>query len=76
MRYEVGDGGEIGEVFDESGSHTRTNCYQSPECAAKMVMHTSDKYAIDFVTFFDDNLLTLDGSPRGTWLSEICRHDF
>ncbi len=76
MRYEVGDVGEIEVVVDGPGSHTRTNRYQGPEYVVKMVKHTSDKYAIDFMTFLDDNLLTLDRSPRGTWLSEICRHDF
>lgn len=73
MRYEEGPNGEIRVAFDEPGSHSRTNRYHSPEYVVKMVKYMYDKYQIDFVTFFDENLMTMDRFSKGTWLSEICR---
>jgi len=38
-----------------------------------MVKHVRDKYNVDFIGFFDENLMTMDKYSGRTWLKEICR---
>ncbi len=73
MRYEEDDAGVVNVAFDRKGSYTRSIRYHSPEYIVKMVKHAYDKYAIDFVAFIDENLMTMDQYSGRTWLKEICR---
>lgn len=73
MRYEKDDNGDMQVAFDQPGSYTRTVRYHSPEYIVKMVRHMYDKYHINFVTFLDENLMTMHRYSRETWLTEICR---
>lgn len=73
MRYEEDENGVMQIHFDEPGAHTRSIRYHSPEYIVKMVRTAYDKYNINFVTFLDENLMTVDQSSRRTWLNEICR---
>lgn len=73
MRYEDdGDGGTV-VAFDKPGTYTRTIRYHSPEYIVRMVKHMRDKYAVDFIGFLDENLMTMDKYSGRTWLMEICR---
>lgn len=73
MRYEQTADGEVEVAFDKPGSYSRTIRYHSPEYAVRMVKHMYDTYGIDFVTFLDENLMTMDQYSGRTWLNEICR---
>ncbi len=73
MRYEVdNDGALTGVSFDRPGSYDRIIRYHSPEYIVSLVKYMHDKYEIDFVTFLDENLMTMDRSSGGTWLKRIC----
>jgi anaerobic magnesium-protoporphyrin IX monomethyl ester cyclase len=73
MRYETGKDGETVVAFDKPGVYTRSIRYHSPEYIVKMVKHIHDKYNVDFVAFFDENLMTMDQYSGRTWMKEICR---
>lgn len=73
MRYEADASGETRVAFDEPGAHTRTIRYHSPEYIVKMARHAYDKYKINFITFLDENMMTMDQYSKRTWLKEICR---
>lgn len=73
MRYEENSDGVVTPVFDVPGNYTRTIRYHSPEYIVRMAKHMHDKYRVNFITFLDENLMTVDQSSGRTWLSEICR---
>jgi anaerobic magnesium-protoporphyrin IX monomethyl ester cyclase len=73
MRYERNAKGETDVAFDKPGVYTREIRYHSPEYIVKMVKYAYDKYAIDFIGFLDENLMTMDKSSGRTWMREICR---
>lgn len=73
MRYEEDENGEINVAFDQPDAHTRAIRYHSPEYVVKLVRHARDTYNIDFVTFLDENLMTMDKHSGRTWMDEICR---
>jgi anaerobic magnesium-protoporphyrin IX monomethyl ester cyclase len=37
-----------------------------------MVKHVHDKYKVDFIAFFDENLMTMDQYSGRTWMKGIC----
>ena len=71
MNYVEKDG-KTDVVFDAPGLHTRTIRYHSPRYVVDMVKHMVKKYKIDFVSFMDENLMTMDQFSKRTWLNEIC----
>lgn len=73
MRYEQDKNGEVVVAFDKPGAYTRTIRYHSPEYVVKMARHAYEKYQINFITFLDENLMTMDQYSNRTWLNEICR---
>lgn len=73
MRYEKDKDGVINPAFDKPGTYTRTIRYHSPEYIVTLVKHAYEKYNINFVTFLDENLMTMDQYSGRTWLKEICR---
>lgn len=72
MKYIKNEHGETDVLFDAPGSHTRTIRYHSPRYIVTMVKHLRERYWIDFVGFFDENLMTMDQYSRRTWMKEIC----
>ena len=54
-------------------THDRINRTHSPRYIVNMVKHMRDKYGVDFVLFFDENLLAMNSASKNTWLPEICR---
>jgi radical SAM superfamily enzyme YgiQ (UPF0313 family) len=38
-----------------------------------LAKHTHDTYGVNFITFLDENLMTMDQFSGRTWLNEICR---
>ncbi len=73
MRYETSADGEVTVHFDQPGNYTRTIRYHSPEYIVRMVKHMHDAYAIDYVLFLDENLMTMDQHSGRVWMKDICR---
>lgn len=73
MRYETADDGTVDVAFDVPGTYTRAIRYHSPEYIVKLAKHAHDKFGVNFITFLDENLMTMDQSSGRTWMKEICR---
>jgi radical SAM superfamily enzyme YgiQ (UPF0313 family) len=73
MRYVTDESGEQNVEFDRPGGYSRSIRYHSPEYIIRLVKYAKEKYDINFVTFFDENLMTMDQYSGRTWLKEICR---
>lgn len=73
MRYGQDEGGRENVFFDTPGNYSRTIRYHSPEYIVGMAKHMHEKYNVDYITFLDENLMTMDQYSRRTWLREICR---
>ena len=69
MHYEDQTDDQKDVVF----THDRINRMHSPRYIVNMVKHMRDKYQVDFVLFFDENLLAMNSASKNTWLPEICR---
>lgn len=72
MKYVVNSAGERDVQFDVPKSYTRNIRYHSPEYVVRMVRHLKDTYDVDFVGFFDENLMTMDQYSGRTWMKRIC----
>ncbi|MBM3126489.1 MAG: B12-binding domain-containing radical SAM protein [Chloroflexi bacterium] len=46
--------------------------YHSPDYIVNLIVYMKEKYSIDFISFFDENLMTMNVATGGTWLREIC----
>ena len=46
--------------------------YHSPEYIVSMVKELQTRYAVDFVTFLDENLMTMEASSGRKWIGQIC----
>ena len=46
--------------------------YHSPAYIGSMVADLRASYGVDFCTFLDENLMTMDSSSRYTWLPAVC----
>lgn len=73
MRYQTNENGETSVEFDRPGTYTRAIRYHSPDYIVRMVKHMRDVYAIDYVLFLDENLMTMDQHSGRTWIKDICR---
>jgi radical SAM superfamily enzyme YgiQ (UPF0313 family) len=73
MRYETDANGEVNVAFDQEGTYTRTIRYHSPEYVVRMAKYVHDRYQVDFISFIDENLMTMDQQSGRTWMKEICR---
>lgn len=54
-------------------THDRINRMHSPHYIVTMVKHLRAIHGVDFILFFDENLLAMNQASRHTWLPEICR---
>jgi len=73
MTYTTREDGEQDVLFDAPGNHTRHIRYHSPRYIVDMVKYMVDRFQVDFVSFLDENLMTMDVFSKRTWLNEICR---
>jgi radical SAM superfamily enzyme YgiQ (UPF0313 family) len=46
--------------------------YHSPAYIGEMVSQLREKYAVDFCTFLDENLMTMDAASKYRWLPQVC----
>lgn len=47
--------------------------WHSPRYIVNLVKHLKEKFGVDFVSFLDENLMTMNVTTRGKWLPEICK---
>jgi anaerobic magnesium-protoporphyrin IX monomethyl ester cyclase len=72
MEYVEKDDGSTDVVFDVPKHHTRTIRYHSPRYIVDMVKYMVEKFDVNFVSFLDENLMTMDQYSKRTWMDEIC----
>ena len=53
-------------------SYGRKIRYHSPRYIVDMVKTLVDRFDIDFASFIDENLMTMDQASGRTWLEELC----
>lgn len=76
--WHLGTTGDMVIEPDASGkndvrfTYGRTIRYHSPDYIVGMVKHLRDTYQVDFASFIDENLFTMDVSSGRTWLLELC----
>ncbi|MBI3543648.1 MAG: B12-binding domain-containing radical SAM protein [Deltaproteobacteria bacterium] len=46
--------------------------YHSPKYVVEMTRHVHEKYGVDFISFIDENFMTMDVYSKRTWLFELC----
>lgn len=68
MLIEKNASGEEDVVF----TYGRNIRYHSARYLVDMVKHLKKHYDIDYASFIDENLMTMDAASHGTWLKELC----
>jgi len=74
--FHLGLTGEM-VVYDKGGdrdvsfTYERAIRYHSPDYLVNMMVHMKKSYDVDFVSFLDENLMTMNVSTGGKWLKEI-----
>jgi radical SAM superfamily enzyme YgiQ (UPF0313 family) len=72
MSYVKDSSGKTDVAFDLPGLHPRTIRYHSPRYIVDMVHYMVDRFKVNFVSFLDENLMTMDQFSKRTWLDAIC----
>jgi radical SAM superfamily enzyme YgiQ (UPF0313 family) len=77
--WHLGTTGDMVVEKDASGvndvrfSYGRNIRYHSPQYIVAMVKTLVEKYGVDFISFIDENLMTMDAASRRTWLKGMSR---
>jgi hypothetical protein len=77
--WHLGTTGDMVIEADEHGNNDvrftygRNIRYHSAGYLTKMVRHLYDHYQIDFASFIDENMMTMDASSGRTWIRELCQ---
>jgi anaerobic magnesium-protoporphyrin IX monomethyl ester cyclase len=72
MSYPEGSDATADPEFDTPGSYDRAIRYHSPQYIVDMVKYAVERFNINFVSFLDENLMTMDQFSKRTWMDEIC----
>jgi radical SAM superfamily enzyme YgiQ (UPF0313 family) len=59
-------------INDVRFTYGRNIRYHSPEYIVNMVKHLRDTYGIDFISFIDENMMTMDAFSKRTWIKDLC----
>ncbi|MBL8014458.1 MAG: B12-binding domain-containing radical SAM protein [Candidatus Omnitrophica bacterium] len=76
--FHLGITGDMVVEKDENGNNDvrftygRNIRYHTPEYVIKMVKALVERYQVDFISFIDENLMTMDVASSRTWLRELC----
>ena len=57
---------------DVTFTYERDLRYHSPDYIVNMIVNLKEKYGVDFISFLDENLMTMNVSTGGKWMREIC----
>jgi anaerobic magnesium-protoporphyrin IX monomethyl ester cyclase len=71
----TGDLAYVGDPKKPTGvifTNHRNVRWNSPSYIVRMVKFLRRKYGVDFISFLDENMLTMNAATQGTWLREIC----
>src|SRR3989344_2161272 len=68
LQYDNPQDSQSGVTF----THDRINRAHSPGYIVDMVKHMRDKYGVDFIIFYDENLLAMNSASKNTWLPALC----
>lgn len=60
-------------VEDVKFSYGRNIRYHSPRYIVSMVKTLVEKYGVDFISFIDENMMTMDAFSNRTWLFELSK---
>ena len=77
--FHLGIAGELEHVAGPGGgtdvafTYKRAIRYHSPRYVVDLVKHMRRCFGVDFVSFLDENLMTMHQSSGKTWLTEIAR---
>lgn len=63
---------ETPEGKDAVFTWDRTIRWHSPRYIVSLVKYAHERFGVDFVSFLDENLMTMNVSTQRTWLPEIC----
>ncbi|MBI2027724.1 MAG: B12-binding domain-containing radical SAM protein, partial [Deltaproteobacteria bacterium] len=61
------------QVNDVRFTYGRTIRYHSPKYIVGMIKELVSKYKIDFASFIDENMMTMDVYSKRTWIFELCQ---
>ena len=56
---------------DVTFTYERAIRYHSPDYIVNMIVYLNKKYGVDFISFLDENLMTMNVSTGGKWLQQI-----
>jgi radical SAM superfamily enzyme YgiQ (UPF0313 family) len=59
--------------LDTGFTYKRNIRYHSPRYVIDLVKYARDRFGADFISFLDENLMTMHQSSGKTWLTEIAR---
>ena len=59
--------------LDTSFTYKRNVRYHSPRYVIELVKYARERFGVDFISFLDENLMTMHQSSGKTWLTEIAR---
>ncbi len=57
---------------DVTFTHDRNIRWHSPRYIVNLVKYAKERFGIDFISFLDENLMTMNVSTGGKWIPEIC----
>lgn len=75
--FHLGISGDM-EIVERDGrrdvtfGYKRNIRYHSPRYVVDLVKHARERYGVDFISFLDENLMTMHQSSGKKWLTEIC----
>ncbi|MBI5197922.1 MAG: B12-binding domain-containing radical SAM protein, partial [Nitrospirae bacterium] len=69
MKYTDADQEDGGDVLFNNDRNIR---WHSPEYVVKQVKYMKERFNVDFVSFLDENLMTMHAATKKKWLFEIC----
>ncbi|MBA3662150.1 MAG: B12-binding domain-containing radical SAM protein [Gammaproteobacteria bacterium] len=59
-------------INDVRFTYGRNIRYHSPDYIVNMVQYLRDTYDIDFISFIDENMMTMDAYSKRTWIFDLC----
>lgn len=76
--FHLGTSGDMVQVDTPEGkdamfTYGRDVRWHSPRYVVNLVKYAHERFGVDFVSFLDENLMTMDVASGRKWLFEICR---
>jgi len=63
---------EGSEGPDVTFTYNRDIRWHSPRYIVNLVKYAKERFGVDFISFLDENLMTMNVSTHGKWIPEIC----